>query len=127
MAVKKNELTLDELNNIAGGRKFYEEELTKIKQQEIFHDDCNKNTFDIEDILDEYKDITFEKSENIDLEYLKKNEYKEMYSILSWKPQHINTIAKKLQSNISEISYKLMMMELDEYIEQLPGNFYIRK
>lgn len=26
MAVKKNELTLDELNNIAGGRKFYEEE-----------------------------------------------------------------------------------------------------
>lgn len=26
MAVYKNELSLDELNNIAGGRKFYEEE-----------------------------------------------------------------------------------------------------
>ena len=81
----------------------------------------------IEDILEEFADINFEKNEDMDLEKNISDEYKAVYNAISWKPQHINILAKKLNCEISDINYKLMMLELDEYIEKLPGNFYIRK
>lgn len=81
----------------------------------------------VEDILDEFSDISFEKKEDLNTEQYIDEEYRELYKIITARPQHINELAKKLNYDIGEISYKLMMLELDEYIEKLPGNFYLRR
>lgn len=81
----------------------------------------------VEDIIEEFENIKFEKNEDMNLEKYIEEEYKEVYCAISWRPQHINTLAKDLNDTISNVSYKLMMLELDGYIEKLPGNFYIRK
>lgn len=81
----------------------------------------------VEDILEEFKDIDFVKNEEMDnINYINED-CRELYSILNYKPQHINYLVKKLNSSISDVNYKLMMLELDDYITALPGNFYIRK
>lgn len=81
----------------------------------------------VEDILEEFKDITFLKKEIENTNAPVGKEYQEIYKILDKKPQHINQIAKRLNIKISEASYKLMILELDEYVTQLPGKYYIRK
>lgn len=81
----------------------------------------------VEDILEEFPEICFEKQEI----YAKYNyvdeEYADVYNSLSYKPQHINEIAKKCGSTINEVSYKLMMLELEDYVIQLRGKNFIRK
>ena len=42
-------------------------------------------------------------------------------------PQNINEIARKSNLSISEVSYKTMMLELEDLIVQLPGQRFIRK
>lgn len=81
----------------------------------------------VEDILEEFKKIKFVK-ENIKNESrFVEPEYKEVYNILNSNPQHINEIVKQLNSNIREVSYKLMMLELEDFIIELPGKYFIRK
>lgn len=84
----------------------------------------------VEDILDFYKDITFSKK---DLEKEKVNvspvseELKEIYEIIKDIPIHANEITKKTGLPISEVNYKLLMLQLDEKILELPGQKFIRK
>lgn len=49
-------------------------------------------------------------------------EYEEIYKIVEIKPIYINDICKRLNKNIAQISSILTMMEIEGYIEQLPGN-----
>lgn len=81
----------------------------------------------IEDILEEYSDITFEKKNIINNNNIVDDEYADVYSVLSYKPQHINEIAKKCGKSINDVSYKLMMLELEEHVIQLRGKNFIRK
>ena len=53
-----------------------------------------------------------------------KEEYKSVYNALSNNPVHVNQIAKSANMNISEVNTILTMLELEELIEQLPGNEY---
>lgn len=86
-----------------------------------------KLTTCIEDILEEFPNIIFEKKElKIDNSFID-DEYADVYNSLSYKPQHINDIAKKLNMTINDVSYKLMMLELDDYVVQLRGKNFIRK
>ena len=39
----------------------------------------------------------------------------------------VKEISKKLNLSISEVSYKLMMLELEDKIVSLPGNYYKKK
>ena len=84
----------------------------------------------VEDILDFYKDITFSKK---DLEKEKVNvspvseELKEIYEVIKDIPIHANEITKKTGLPISEVNYKLLMLQLDEKILELPGQKFIRK
>ena len=48
-------------------------------------------------------------------------------NILTNEPQHIDVIAKKTNLNIQDVSYKLMILELEETIEELPGKFFIKR
>lgn len=55
-------------------------------------------------------------------------EYKVVYNVLdSEKSININDIAKMLKLDINEVSYKLMMLELEDKIVALPGNNFRRR
>lgn len=54
-----------------------------------------------------------------------KDEYRDVYNILDKENvTHIDEVSKKLNLDVSEISYKLMMLELEDKIVSLPGNNY---
>lgn len=82
------------------------------------------------DILKEYG-IEYNKKEveELYIEQTKikiKPEYEELYSLITEKPIEINELAKKSKLDISEINQKITMMEIEGYIERLPGNEYKR-
>ena len=79
-----------------------------------------------EDIIKKYPELNLKKKE-IKKQKEKKvePELEKIYNILSYEyPMHINEIVKKTHMQISEINYKLMMLELEEKIVSLPGNNY---
>lgn len=79
-----------------------------------------------EDIIKKYPELNLKKKE-IKKQKEKKvePELEKIYNILSYEyPIHINEIVKKTHMQISEINYKLMMLELEEKIVSLPGNNY---
>lgn len=83
-----------------------------------------------EDITSKYPELKLKKKheEKFKKEILVNEEYKEIYNCLdSEKVIHINEIAKIVNLSINEISYKLMMLELEDKIVSLPGNNYKKK
>ena len=57
-----------------------------------------------------------------------KEEYMEIYKLIPTNGSiHINEIIKKSNIPIQDISYKLMMLELEEKIEALPGQNYRKR
>lgn len=83
---------------------------------------------EVEDIISKYPDLKLKKKQ-IKIKKIQKNEideeYKDVYNVLDKeKVIHINEIAKRLKLDISETSYKLMMLELEDKIVSLPGNNY---
>ena len=83
------------------------------------------------DILEEYG-IKYDKKEELEQIYEKKKkteikpEYKELYNLITEDPIEINELAKKSNLDISELNQKITMMEIEGYIESLPGNEYKR-
>ena len=83
------------------------------------------------DILEEYG-IKYDRKEELEQIYEKKKkieikpEYKELYNLITKNPIEINELAKKSKINISELNQKITMMEIEGYIESLPGNEYKR-
>ena len=53
-------------------------------------------------------------------------EFKDIYNAILYMPININLIAKKCNLSISEVSQKLLIMEIKGYIKSLPGNEYVR-
>lgn len=62
--------------------------------------------------------------ENKELSKKKKvlKEYELIYKTIEQGPIHINDICKILNQDISQVTPILTMLEIEEYIEQLPGN-----
>ncbi len=85
----------------------------------------------IEDILNKYPEIIRTqkslKMNHSEEQYTIKQEYLDTYNILSYEPMHINEIYKKVKLSISEINYKLMMLEIEGNIIQMPGKLFKRK
>lgn len=83
------------------------------------------------DILEEYG-IKYDKKEELEQIYEKKKkikikpEYKDLYNLITEKPIEINELAKRSKLDISELNQKITMMEIEGYIESLPGNEYKR-
>lgn len=85
----------------------------------------------VEDIIKEYPKLNLNKQEikkiEIEEETISK-EYKTIYNILGReKVININEIVKNSKLDISEVSYKLMMLELEDKVVSLPGNNYKKK
>lgn len=53
-------------------------------------------------------------------------EYMPVYKYITEKPINIDEICKKTKMEISKVNYILTMLELEGYIEQLPGKNFIR-
>ena len=78
----------------------------------------------IEDILLEYPQIKFKKK------LLNKNkkqvprELEKVYKCIKNEPVNINQIVRKTKMTVQDISYKIMLLELENLIEELPGQVY---
>ena len=68
-----------------------------------------------QDILEKYEDIEFERR-NVEKKANVSDEFLDIYNILSDEPISIEKILRQTKLNISEINYKLMLMELDGLI-----------
>lgn len=82
----------------------------------------------VEDIINQYPNMNLTKRKlNIKDENVE-DEYKEIYNCLDYEKEiYINDIVKKVKLNITEVNYKLMMLELKDKIVSLPGNNYRKK
>lgn len=81
----------------------------------------------VEDIIEELSEYNLIKKEQLDASKLINPLFLDVYNQLSNIPKHIDEIANNLNLSIQEVSYKLMMLELEEYIIELPGKNFIRK
>lgn len=87
----------------------------------------NKLVTKIEDILECYPNINFTKSK---IKKEKKEEIKvpkellDIYKNIKNIPQDINQISKRSKLSIQEISYKLLLLQMEDFIEELPGKRY---
>lgn len=52
-------------------------------------------------------------------------EYLPVYKYISKRPINIDEICKKTKMEVSKVNYILTMLELEGYIEQLPGKFFV--
>ena len=85
---------------------------------------------EIEDIIKKYPELKLKKKsiKKTKKEVLVGEEFQKIYNCLDYeKIIHINEIAKKLNLSINEVSYKLMLLELQDKIVSLPGNNYKKK
>ena len=83
----------------------------------------------IDDILNKYPNESFIKqqqntSKNIDEDIIP--ELSEVYKIIDNNPKDINEIAIKLKIPVKEVMYKVMLLQIDEKIKELPGQKFIR-
>lgn len=53
-------------------------------------------------------------------------QYMPVYKYIGKNPINIDEICKKTKLEISKVNYILTMLELEGYIEQLPGKFFVR-
>lgn len=86
----------------------------------------------VEDIICEYPELNLQKDKTkINKQQFKQEvpmELQEVYNILSYEEAiHIDQIARKINRPISEISSKLMLLELENKIVSLPGNSYKKR
>lgn len=77
-----------------------------------------------DDILDEFSIKVNKMPERNDIEIEK--DYLEIYSVLSYIPTNINVICKKSKLSISEVTQKILIMELKGYVKSLPGGEYVK-
>lgn len=83
---------------------------------------------EVEDIISRYPEMNFSKKKLEKSDKGIKEEYKDIYNCLDYeKTIHINEISKIVKLNISEVSYKLIMLELEDKVVTLPGNNYKKK
>ena len=84
-------------------------------------------TRNVEDIVNEFG-LNKRKSRKQIIENVQvPGEYKAVYEILSNGKMHIDEIAKRLNVQINSLNATLTLMELEGYVNRLPGKFYIRK
>ena len=88
----------------------------------------SKLVTDIDDILQNYPNITFSKK---DIKYKDifldiPQDLRVVYKVINNKPQDVNEIAIKTGLSIGEINYKTMLLQLDDKIKELPGQRFVR-
>lgn len=78
----------------------------------------------VEDILIEYPQIKFKKKLLKEREKQVPKELEKVYKCIKNEPANINQIVRKTKMSIQDISYKIMLLQLENLIEELPGQVY---
>lgn len=86
----------------------------------------------VEDIIEEYSEYQFKKVNNKKTNIIDKTvkidkKYEKVYNVIGNNPININEIVQITNINIEDLNYQLMMLELDGYIETLPGKYFRRR
>ena len=89
----------------------------------------SKLVTNVEDILKYYPDIKFTKNNVISKDILLDipQELRTVYKTINNLPQDVNEIAQKTGLSIGEVNYKIILLQLDDKIIELPGQRFIRK
>ncbi len=69
--------------------------------------------------------ITGYKKEEVNLSNIPEECIK-LYKLITYTPQSIQNLSRKSGLQVPEVMQKLMMLELQGYIKNIPGNYYIR-
>lgn len=82
----------------------------------------------VKDIIDEYKDIKFTKKEIVHKDVLLNipKELYNIYKILNDEPKDVNEIILLSAESVNDVNYKLMLLEMEGLIKELPGQRYIK-
>lgn len=82
----------------------------------------------VDEIIEEYKDIEFTKKEIVhkDIFLNIPKELHNIYKILNEKPKDMNEIILLSGESVNEVNYKLMLLEMEGLIKELPGQRYIK-
>ena len=78
----------------------------------------------IEDILIEFPQIKFKKKLLSKSKKQVPMELEKIYKCLEKEPININEIIRKSKISVQEVNYKLMLLQLENLIEELPGQVY---
>ena len=78
----------------------------------------------IEDILIEYPQMKFKKKLLKESKKQVPKELEKVYKCIKKEPANINQIGRKTKMSVQDISYKIMLLELENLIEELPGQVY---
>ncbi len=91
--------------------------------------DGAKLVTEAEDILMYYPNITF--SHKVTVAHKTcfdiPSDLREVYKVINNIPQDVNEIARKTKLSISDVNYKVMMLQLEDKIVELPGQRFIVK
>jgi len=119
--------------------------LKGIGTNEMIKKNQAKLVTNVEDIIKEFPELKLQKKSDfefaeIDKKKTKKQkedkqpqnleieeENKELYNLLTHNAKEVDEIARELNKPISEISYKLTMLELQGAVKELPGKKFIVK
>ena len=94
---------------------------------ELIQEGANLVT-NVEDIVQAFPNINFSKTEikSKDIFFDIPFDLLEVYKVIRDVPQNVNEIARKTELSISEVTYKTMMLQLENKILELPGQRFIR-
>ena len=121
--VGNNRLIRDKIATIVCSTKDIIEEFPNLKYKEMIEDDkCNLKT-DKKHTNNLDQDNKNKKIENISKRKCENENYNEVYKFITEKPCSLNEIYKNCNKNISEINNILLMLEIEEYIEKVPGGY----
>lgn len=76
----------------------------------------------VQDIICEYSNLEFDLSKR---ETIVSKEYEDIFNILNIEPLSLDEIAKKLKLDISEVIYKITILEIEEKIKRVYGDKFI--
>ena len=84
---------------------------------------------EIEDILTCFPDTKFVSriKKKVDICIEVPENLRDIYKVLECTPKDSDEIARVLKKPISEVNYKLMLLQLEDKIVELPGKRYVRK
>ena len=84
---------------------------------------------EIEDILTCFPDTKFVSriKKKVDICIEVPENLRDIYKVLDCTPKDSDEIARVLKKPISEVNYKLMILQLEDKIVELPGKRYVRK
>ena len=82
----------------------------------------------VDEIIEEYKEIKFTKKEIVHKDILLNipKELHNIYKILNDEPKDINEIILLSGESVNDVNYKLMLLEMEGLIKELPGQRYMK-